>query len=94
MIILLQGDNESSIKLVKNAEFHACIKHIDVQHHYIRELISERELRIDWISIKKMWADEFMKALPHNSFKQHCIKLKLQQGWAFMTVEGVLKINI
>ena len=30
MIILLQGDNELSIKLVKNVEFHACMKHIDV----------------------------------------------------------------
>ena len=46
-IILLWGDNKLSIKLVKNAEFHAHIKYINVQHHYIRELISERELKID-----------------------------------------------
>ena len=75
--VLLWGDNESSIKLVKNAEFHAHIKHINVQHHYIRELVSERELRIDWISTKKLWADEFIKTLSHDSFKQHHIKLKL-----------------
>ena len=45
--ILLWGDNKSSIKLVKNAVFYAHTKHIDVQHHYIRKLVSEEELRID-----------------------------------------------
>ena len=75
--VLLWGDNKLSIKLVKNTEFYTCIKHIDVQYHYIRELISESELKIDWISIKKMWADEFIKTLSHNSFEQDCTKLKL-----------------
>lgn len=42
--ITLDGDNEMSIALTKNAESQHCTKHIDVQHHYIRELIDEKEL--------------------------------------------------
>ena len=66
--------------LVKNAESHAHTKHIDVSHYNIRELVSKIKLKTDCISIKKMWANKFTKVLPHDSFKQHCIKLKLYQG--------------
>ena len=44
--ITLNGDNEMSITLIKNAESQHRTKHIDVQYHYIRELIDEKELTI------------------------------------------------
>ncbi len=33
------SDNTSSIKMTKNDEFHGRTKHIDIQHHFIRELV-------------------------------------------------------
>lgn len=42
---LLHGDNETSIILTKNAESQARTKHIDVQHHYIRELVADKEVK-------------------------------------------------
>ena len=33
--ITLLDDNESSIRLVQNVKQHSCMKHIDIQHHYI-----------------------------------------------------------
>ena len=56
--LTLYGDNEMSIALTKNAESQHRTKHIDVQHHYIRELVNERELTIEWIPGSKMLADE------------------------------------
>ena len=44
--LTLYGDNEMSINLTKNAESQHRIKHIDIQHHYIRELVNERELTV------------------------------------------------
>lgn len=44
--ITLNCDNEMSITLTKNAESQHRTKHIDVQHHYIRELIDEKKLTV------------------------------------------------
>lgn len=44
--ITLHGDNKISIALTKNIESQHCMKHINVQHHYIRDLVSEGELTV------------------------------------------------
>ena len=36
--VVIRMDNQGAIALAKNPEFHACIKHIDIHHHYIREV--------------------------------------------------------
>ena len=45
--VTLYGNNEMSIALIKNTESQHRTKHIDVQHHYIRELVNKRELTIE-----------------------------------------------
>ena len=69
--VTLYGDNEMSIALTKNVESQHRTKHIDVQHHYIRELVNERELTIEWIPGSKMLADGMTKVLPTETFKKH-----------------------
>ncbi|MCJ1346182.1 hypothetical protein MMC31_004396 [Peltigera leucophlebia] len=44
--IVVYGDNERSIGLTKNAESQHRTKHINVKHHYIRELVNEKELNV------------------------------------------------
>ena len=39
--VQILGDNQASLNLVKNAEYHEQMKHIDVQHHYVRELVQD-----------------------------------------------------
>lgn len=69
--LTLHGDNEMSIALTKNAESQRRTKHIDVQHHYIRELIEEGELIVSWIPSSEMLADGMTKALPTETFRNH-----------------------
>jgi len=38
--VVIRMDNQGAIALAKNPEFHACTKHIDICHHYIREVES------------------------------------------------------
>ena len=73
--VTLYGDNEMSIVLTKNTESQHRTKHIDVQHHYIRELVNEREFTIEWIPGSKMLADEMIKALPTETFRKHQVLL-------------------
>jgi hypothetical protein len=35
---------QSSIKLVKNLVFHAQTKHIEIQHHFIREKVQSEDI--------------------------------------------------
>lgn len=75
--ITLHGDNKMSIALTKNAESQRRTKHIDVQHHYIRELIEEGELTVTWIPGSEMLADGMTKALPTEIFKKHRALLEM-----------------
>lgn len=69
--VTLHGDYEMSIALTKNAESQHRTKHIDVQHHYVRELVNEGELTIKWVPSSEMLADGMTKALPTETFRKH-----------------------
>ena len=45
--ITLLEDNELSIKLVQNSEQHSYTKHINVQHHYIQNIIDNKKLVVN-----------------------------------------------
>ena len=74
----LNGDNEMSITLTKNAESQHRTKHIDVQHHYIRELVNEKKLTVACVSSFEMLADGMTKALPTETFRRHRAQLGLR----------------
>jgi hypothetical protein len=59
----LHGDNEGSIALVKNPEFHSRTKHIDVALHYVRELTEDELVHISYCPTKEMLADCLTKPL-------------------------------
>ena len=39
---LIKGDNHGVIALSKNTKDHSKVKHVDIQHHYIHELLSSK----------------------------------------------------
>jgi hypothetical protein len=77
--LLIFGDNESGLKLVRNAEFHDRTKHIDVQHHYVRELVADGYVTVDWVPTKDMLADGFTKALKKDTFVEHRERLGMRR---------------
>ena len=62
-------DNQSSIKLARNPEFHKRSKHIAVKHHYIRELQQDSVINIQYIPTVEQKADIFTKPLPVGTFE-------------------------
>lgn len=64
-------NNTSSIKMTKNDEFHKQTKYINIQHHFIRELVEQNKIFIDYINMKNMLADNFTKALGKPEFENH-----------------------
>ena len=56
-------DNQSTIVLARNPVHHARSKHIDIQHHFIREKIESNEIEISYKSTDDMIADALTKPL-------------------------------
>ena len=56
-------DNQGSLKLAENPEFHKRTKHIDIVYHFIRECINTKKLKVGYIPTKEQLAHGFTKGL-------------------------------
>lgn len=62
--IVLNGDNQGTLDLIKNPEHHSKSKHIDIQLHYLREVVNDGYASTAHVSTRSMVADIFTKPLP------------------------------
>ena len=60
---LIYGDNQGSIALANNPEYHARTKHIDIQYHFIRECVQNNKIALTYCPTADMVADGMTKAL-------------------------------
>ena len=65
-------DNQGCIALAKNPKHHSRTKHIDVQHHFIREKIEEEEIYLVYCPTEHMVADVLTKALGKERHQTMC----------------------
>jgi hypothetical protein len=77
---ILHVDNQSAIAIARNPEFHERTKHIDVRYHYIRQVIDDGTLYLEYAPTQEQVADVLTKGLPPASH----IK--------FMTAMGVQRL--
>ena len=60
---IIKGDNRGAIALTKNTKDHGKVKHIDIRHHYIWELVQSGALTMEQVSSADNLADMFTKPL-------------------------------
>ena len=60
----LFSDNQAAISISHHPEFHACTKHIDIAHHFLRDLVRSGMIKIIYIQTRENLVDVFMKGLP------------------------------
>ncbi|KAL6289760.1 hypothetical protein ACE6H2_007270 [Prunus campanulata] len=65
---LFHCDNISAIALAANPIFHARTKHIEVDYHFIRHLVTSRAIAIQHLPSHSQLADIFTKGLPAERF--------------------------
>ena len=75
--ILLLGDNDESIAMAKNPEFHKRTKHVDIRWHWVRELVNDGLINIVDCCNPKQTADILTKQLPQPKFICHVNELGL-----------------
>ena len=61
---VIKGDSHGAITLTM--KYHGKIKHIDIQHHYIWELIQSGTIQVKQIPSADNLVDLFTKSLPHD----------------------------
>jgi hypothetical protein len=70
-------DNEGAVKLANNPMASNRTKHIDIKHHYIRELVDAKTLAVVSVGTADMLADGLTKALPepkHRIIFMRCMR--------------------
>uniref|UniRef100_M1A7P8 Copia-type reverse transcriptase n=1 Tax=Solanum tuberosum TaxID=4113 RepID=M1A7P8_SOLTU len=69
-------DSKSAIALTKNSIFHGHSKHIDIKWHFIRDLVQDKEIMVEYCKTEEQVVDIFTKPLKLELF----IKLKKMLG--------------
>ncbi|XP_041564465.1 secreted RxLR effector protein 161-like [Drosophila elegans] len=69
---IIYNDNQGAGQLTRNPVFHKRTKHVDIRHHFIRELVEEGTISVNYIPTTEMSADILTKGLSaskHNTCK-------------------------
>ena len=51
--MVLYCDNTSAINISKNPMMHTKTKHITIKYHYLRELVQDKEMRMEYVNTKE-----------------------------------------
>ena len=68
-------DNQGAIALAKNPVKHNRTKHIDIRHHYVRELVENDSVILKYVQSDSNLADPFTKPLAKIKWSSFMIKL-------------------
>ena len=66
----LWSDNQASVRLVQNPEFHCQTKHIDVKYHIICKGYTTGQITVSYINTNDQVADLLTKPLLHDRFER------------------------
>ena len=76
----VQCDNQGTIALTKNPQYHARTKHIDIQYHFIRHNVESDTIELTYCPTQEMTADIFAKPVPRPLFTKHVLALGLVEA--------------
>ncbi|CAM9497748.1 unnamed protein product [Laminaria digitata] len=72
--------NEGAVQLAQNPVTNSNSKHIDVRHHFLRELVAKGTISIAHVRSKWQHADLLTKPLSAETFQFHC-NFVMNMGW-------------
>ena len=51
-MIVIKCDNTSAINMSKNPIIHSRTKHVPIKYHYLREQVSQKDIKLEYIDTK------------------------------------------
>ena len=79
--IRIDCDNQSAIFLAKNPAYHSKTKHIDVQYHFVRDMVEDKNLLLIKVDTLKNTADAFTKSVSIEKFTWCKETMGIAGGW-------------
>jgi hypothetical protein len=56
-------DNQSAIAIAKNPAFHKRTKHIEVRYHFLKKMVKDKKIRLEYVPTTEQTADAMTKGL-------------------------------
>ena len=66
--VRLDCDSQSAIFLAKNPAYHSKTKHIDVQYHFVRDMVEENKVLLMKVDTLKNVVDSLTKSMSTKKF--------------------------
>ena len=70
IVIVIYYDNQKAQAFVKTFINHFRIKHMNIQNHFVREKIIEKQIQLKYVFITKQIIDDFIKSFFRNNFEK------------------------
>ena len=81
--VMIYEDNQSTIAIAKNPQFHGRVKHINIKYHFIQEQVSNDSIKLKYCQTSNMIADMLAKGLGRIQFE------KLREKAGVVPVKGI-----
>ena len=79
--VIKGDDNEGSLSMVRNPQYHKWLKHIDLWWHWICKLICDRVVTVESVCNLEQTADVLTKALSWEKHQKHTKGMGLISIW-------------
>lgn len=76
----LYSNNQGTMALAKDHQYHAHTKHVDIQFHFIHWIVKEGKISLIYCPTDEMVADAMTKALPSAKVKHFGASFGLRQA--------------
>uniref|UniRef100_A0A8D8BNM2 Copia protein n=2 Tax=Culex pipiens TaxID=7175 RepID=A0A8D8BNM2_CULPI len=73
-------DNQSSIRIAEESKDFGRLKHVDVKYHFLRDLVKEDKICLQFLKSEDQLADMMTKGLPPGAFRKHRASIGLADG--------------
>ena len=77
--VLLQSNSTSALAYAKDLKYHGKAKHIELQYHYIRDMVSQGGVILQYIFTSSMVADPLTKPIARDLFFSHAKSMGLSR---------------
>ena len=74
-------DNQGAIILTKNRQVGICTKHIDICHHFLRYMVKEKGIDIQYIWSEENPADVMTENTSEEDFERHIKRITEEELW-------------
>ena len=93
---IIYEDNQSTIFLAKNRQVGTRTKHIDIRHHFMREMVEEKDIDIHYIRSEDNSAEIMTKNTPEAYFARHTKRITEGELWELVDTgrENIKKTGV